>query len=152
MLFVFVIDTRTHTHRVGAGYKFVLASYLMPGVRRTLVIPLSVSVCHQRDAHPVRSINFRCCVCERVCYMCVCVRATLSVKLCAHLFIVGANSPGQKCGKNNETATTMSTKNDIKIVALTKEASRQPTADSQPAMTAIISAFVSVCVCVFVFV
>lgn len=42
----------------------------------------------------------------------------------------------------------MSTKNDIKIVALTKAASRQPTADSQPAMTAIISAFVSVCVCV----
>lgn len=42
----------------------------------------------------------------------------------------------------------MSTKNDIKIVALTKAASRQPTADSQPAMTAIISASVSMCVCV----
>jgi len=44
----------------------------------------------------------------------------LSVKLCAHLFIVGANSPGQKCGKNNEKAATeknVYTKNDIKIVA-----------------------------------
>lgn len=86
-------------------------------------------------------------MCASECVICVCVRATLSVKLCAHLFIVGANSPGQKCGKNNETATTMSTKNDIKIVTLTKAASRQPTADSQPAMTAIIYAFVTVCVC-----